>query len=91
MLRIATIGTIAITENFIEVLNANDRAAFVGAQSRDAERAHAFTQKHGGERGYASVESSPRTLQSTRSTSAAPMPVMHLRRLHSSAPASTCW
>ena len=87
MLRIATIGTSPITENFIEALSANDRAVFAGAQSRDAERAHAFTQEHGGERGYAS----PRTLQSTRSTSAVPMPVMHLRRLHSSAPASTCW
>lgn len=56
MLRIATIGTSPITENFIEVLHANDRAVFAGAQSRDAERARAFTQEHGGERGYISVE-----------------------------------
>ena len=45
MLRIATIGTSPITENFIEVLRANDRAVFAGAQSRDAERAHTFTQE----------------------------------------------
>ena len=56
MLRIATIGTSPITENFIEVLRANDRAVFAGAQSRDAERAHVFTQEHGGKHGYSSVE-----------------------------------
>lgn len=56
MLRIATIGTSPITENFIEALGANDRAIFAGAQSRDAERAHAFAQEHGGKHGYSSVE-----------------------------------
>ena len=56
MLRIATIGTSPITENFIEALGANDRAVFAGAQSRDAERAHAFTQEHGGKHDYSSVE-----------------------------------
>ena len=38
MLRIATIGTSMITDDFIQVVNANDQAAFVGTLSRDAER-----------------------------------------------------
>ena len=36
MLRIATIGTSMITDDFIQVVNANDQAAFVGTLSRDA-------------------------------------------------------
>lgn len=48
MIRIATIGTSPITCDFIEVLNACDRAAFVGTLSRNAERAAAFTAEHGG-------------------------------------------
>lgn len=43
MLRIATIGTSMITDDFIQVVNANDQAAFVGTLSRDAERGAAFT------------------------------------------------
>ncbi|MFR3923888.1 MAG: Gfo/Idh/MocA family oxidoreductase [Collinsella sp.] len=52
MLRIATIGTSMITDDFIQVVNANDQAAFVGTLSRDADRGGAFTAKHGGERNF---------------------------------------
>ena len=38
MLRIATIGTSMITDDFIQVVNANDQAAFVGTLSRDADK-----------------------------------------------------
>lgn len=37
MLRIATIGTSMITDDFIQVVNANDQATFVGTLSRDAD------------------------------------------------------
>ena len=50
MLRIATIGTSMITDDFIQVVNANDQAAFVGTLSRDANRGAAFTAERGGER-----------------------------------------
>ena len=52
MLRIATIGTSMITDDFIQVVNANDQAAFVGTLSRDANRGTAFTAEHGGERNF---------------------------------------
>ena len=55
MVRIATIGTSPITENLIEVLHENERATFVGTMSRDAERAEAFTQAHGGTQAFCSV------------------------------------
>ena len=59
MLRIATIGTSMITDDFIQVVNANDQAAFVGTLSRDADRGAAFTAKHGGERNFTAIFSGP--------------------------------
>ena len=56
MLRIATIGTSMITDDFIQVVNANDQAAFVGTLSRDADRGAAFTTKHGGERNFTALD-----------------------------------
>ena len=56
MLRIATIGTSMITDDFIQVVNANDQAAFVGTLSRDADRGAAFTAKHGGERNFTALD-----------------------------------
>lgn len=56
MIRIATIGTSMITTSLLDVLGQNPRAVFVGTCSRDARRAAAFTQEHGGERGFSSVE-----------------------------------
>lgn len=56
MLRIATIGTSMITDDFIQVVNANDQAAFVGTLSRDANRGTAFTAERGGERNFTSLE-----------------------------------
>ena len=52
MLRIATIGTSMITDDFIQVVNANDQAAFVGTLSRDSDRGAAFTAERGGERNF---------------------------------------
>ena len=48
MLRIATIGTSMITDDFIQVVNANDQTVFVGTLSRNAERGAAFTAERGG-------------------------------------------
>ena len=56
MLRIATIGTSMITDDFIQVVNANDQAAFVGTLSRDADRGAAFTAKYGGERNFTALD-----------------------------------
>ncbi len=56
MLRIATIGTSMITDDFIQVVNANDQATFVGTLSRDADRGGAFTAKHGGERNFTALD-----------------------------------
>lgn len=56
MLRIATIGTSMITDDFIQVVNANDQATFVGTLSRDADRGAAFTAKHGGERNFTALD-----------------------------------
>ena len=56
MLRIATIGTSMITSDFIEVVNANPHATFVGTLSRDEERGATFTDERGGERAFASLE-----------------------------------
>lgn len=56
MIRIATIGTSTISECLIEVLSENPRATYVGTFSRDAERAAAFTQAHGGSRSFASLD-----------------------------------
>ena len=56
MLHIATIGTSMITDDFIQVVNANDQAAFVGTLSRDANRGTAFTAERGGERNFTSLD-----------------------------------
>ena len=56
MLRIATIGTSMITNDFIQVVNANDQAAFVGTLSRDADRGTAFTAERGGERNFTALD-----------------------------------
>lgn len=56
MLRIATIGTSMITENFIEAIHATEGVSFVGTLSRDAERARAFTREHGGTLPFTSLD-----------------------------------
>ncbi len=56
MIHIATIGTSPITQDFIEVVNAHDRAKFVGTLSRDAERADAFTRERGGIRPFTALD-----------------------------------
>ena len=56
MLRIATIGTSMITDDFIQVVNANDQAVFVGTLSRNAERGAAFTAERGGERNFTALD-----------------------------------
>ena len=56
MLRIATIGTSMITDDFIQVVNANDQAAFVGTLSRNADRGAAFTAERGGERNFTALD-----------------------------------
>ncbi len=99
MLRIATIGTSMITDDFIQVVNANDQAAFVGTLSRDADRGAAFTAERGGERNFtffsvsgtsAPTSSIMRPLPtSTPSTSAAPMRSTTSRRSPVSPAAST--
>ena len=55
-MRIATIGTSAITSDFIEEINASDRAVFVGTLSRDLERAKAFTEARGGSCPFTELE-----------------------------------
>lgn len=56
MIRIATIGTSMITSNFVEVLNENDHAAFVGTLSRDPDRASSFTSERGGTQPFTSLD-----------------------------------
>ena len=56
MIRIATIGTSSISDNLIEVLNANPQATYVGTLSRDASTAEAFTRDHGGTRPFTSLD-----------------------------------
>lgn len=56
MIRIATIGTSAITAQLLDALSRCPDAVFVGTCSRDAERAGAFTASHGGTRPFTSVE-----------------------------------
>ena len=55
-MRIATIGTSAITSDFIEEINASDRAVFVGTLSRNLERAKAFTEARGGSRPFTELD-----------------------------------
>ncbi len=56
MLRIATIGTSAITESFIEAIDAAPEACFAGTLSRSEERARAFSEEHGGNCFFTSIE-----------------------------------
>lgn len=56
MIRIATIGTSAITAQLLDALSRCPDAVFVGTCSRDAERAGAFTASRGGTRPFTSVE-----------------------------------
>ncbi len=56
MIRIATIGTNTITSVFIDAISQTPGATFIGACSRDAERAAKFTAEHGGAYSFASVE-----------------------------------
>lgn len=56
MIRIATIGTSAITAQLLDALPRCPEAAFVGTCSRDAERAATFTAAHGGTHPFTSVE-----------------------------------
>ena len=55
MLRIATIGTSLISDNFLEALAASERAEYVGTYSRDADRAASFTHAHGGSTPFTSI------------------------------------
>ena len=56
MIRIATIGTSSISDNLIEVLNANPRATYVGTLSRRAATAETYTRDHGGSRPFTSLD-----------------------------------
>ena len=56
MLRIATIGTSMICENFIEALDASPRARFAGTLSRDAARAREFSAAHGSTQSFSDLE-----------------------------------
>lgn len=56
MIRIATIGTSLITENFIEVVHEHPETQFVGTLSRDEQRASAFTSKYGGTQPFVSID-----------------------------------
>lgn len=56
MLRIATIGTSPITVDFIQAIQGNKNAVFVGTLSRNAERAAAFTAEHGGTQPFSSLD-----------------------------------
>ena len=56
MIRIATIGTSAITRNLIDAIASTPGTVFAGALSRDAARAEAFTAEHGGTHPFTSLE-----------------------------------
>ncbi len=56
MIRLATIGTSAITTALLEAAEPIEGIAFVGACSRNAERANTFTAEHGGTQAFTSVE-----------------------------------
>lgn len=56
MIRIATIGTSGITESMLDALSKVEGAVFVGTLSRDAARATAFTERHGGTRPFTDLE-----------------------------------
>lgn len=56
MIRLAAIGTSAITTALLEAATPIEGITFVGACSRNAERAAAFTAEHGGAQSFTSVE-----------------------------------
>ena len=56
MIRLATIGTSAITTALLEAAEPVEGVSFVGACSRNAENAAAFTAQHGGTCPFTSVE-----------------------------------
>ena len=56
MIRIATIGTSAITRNLIDAIASTPGAIFAGTLSRDAARAEAFTAEHGGTHPFTALE-----------------------------------
>ena len=55
-IRLATIGTSPISDNLLEAAREVDGITYVGTFSRDAERARAFTQSHGGTHAFTSLE-----------------------------------
>lgn len=55
-IRIAVVGTSAIADDLIGVLNESSGAVYVGSMSRSAERARSITQRHGGSRPFTSIE-----------------------------------
>lgn len=56
MIRLATIGTSAITSSLLDALTKVEGVCFAGALSRDAERAATFTAKHHGTRPFTSLD-----------------------------------
>lgn len=56
MIRLATIGTSTITEHLLDALSRTPGVAFVGTCSRNAERAAAFSQEHGGTQSFSSID-----------------------------------
>ncbi len=53
--RFAVVGTSAIADAFVEVLQASDRARYLGSMSRSAERAASVTARLGGARPFSSL------------------------------------
>ena len=89
MIRMATIGTSAITGSLLDALTKVEGVTFAGTLSRDAERAAAFTAKHHGTRPPPRSMNSPAAPMSTPSTSAARMRCTVRRRSRASPAAST--
>ncbi|RKF19941.1 gfo/Idh/MocA family oxidoreductase [Alginatibacterium sediminis] len=56
MIRFAVIGSSWITESFISAAKKSQRFVFVGAYSRQLEKAQNFTQANGGERAFDNLE-----------------------------------
>lgn len=55
-IRLATIGTSVISDNLIAAAREVEGLEYVGTMSRDAERARAFTQEHGGTKAFTSLD-----------------------------------
>ncbi len=56
MVRLATIGTSTITEHFLNACRCTGRYLFVACYSRSQEKADSFSQKHGFQKTYTSLE-----------------------------------